>query len=89
MDEAENALLAALADRIHAGRIEIATRSGRRIAAYVNAREALTPELRDALDRLHDTLDPAQRADLADALECRVHDVRRAIVSGERTVSLR
>jgi len=87
VDEAENALLLALADQIHAGHIDRAALEPQ-IAAYVSAREALAPELRDALDKLHDALDHEQRADLADALECRVHDVRRAIVSGEKTDEL-
>lgn len=55
------------------------------VLEYVNARKTASPDLRDALVKLHDLLDSGQRADFADALENRLYEVRHAILSGEQT----
>jgi Spy/CpxP family protein refolding chaperone len=47
----------------------------------VAARTKLTAPLRSAVESLHDILQPEQRADFAEALECRIHAVTQAIQS--------
>lgn len=84
VDDAESTLLLALADQIQRGAVDRSAIEPQ-VQAYVSARLALSPELRDALDRLHGLLDDEQRADFADALQCRIHAVRRALVTGQKT----
>ena len=83
VDDAENALLLALADQVAAGKISRDALESE-IAAYATARQEVSGELRSAFERLHDLFDAQQREDFADALESRVHDVRLAILDGER-----
>jgi Spy/CpxP family protein refolding chaperone len=83
VDQAENALLLALADQVEAGAIDRAALE-LEVEGYVATRRAVSPEIRRIVEDLHAILDPMQRADFSDALECAVHDVRRAILSGEQ-----
>jgi Spy/CpxP family protein refolding chaperone len=83
VDHAENAILSALADQVEAGRIDDDA-LGTLVDDYVAARRQVSPEIRRIVEDLHAILDPDQRADFADALESEIHDVRLAILSGER-----
>ena len=80
---AENAILAALAVQVEAGAIDESALDPF-VSAYVDARLRVSPELRRIVEDLHGVFDPDQRADFAEALECTVHEVHQAIVSGER-----
>jgi Spy/CpxP family protein refolding chaperone len=82
VDDAENALLLALAEQVKGGRID-AQAIEPRICAYANTRRAVSTGLRIALERLHAILDADQRSDFVDELECVVHDVTRMVVTGE------
>lgn len=80
IDKAENAVLKAISDQVKAHSMDRAALDPS-IAAYVAARTNLTAPLRSAVESMHDILQPAQRADFADALECRLHAVTQAIQS--------
>jgi Spy/CpxP family protein refolding chaperone len=83
VDEAESALLLALATQVEAGQIGEDALAPE-ISGYVAARQVVSPEIRRIVEDLHGILDPEQRADFSEALACAVHDVARAILSGER-----
>ncbi len=87
VDAAENALLLALSNQVAAGTVNRDALEPL-VAGYADARQEVSGDLRAALGELHDLLDPIQREDLADAIESRVHEVRRAILAGERLDSL-
>jgi hypothetical protein len=87
VDEAEDELLLALSEQVRDGTIHRQTLEPQ-VTAYVDARQEVSGELRAALEQLHDLLDPTQREDLADAIESRVHAVRRAILAGQKLNSL-
>jgi hypothetical protein len=82
VDQAESDLLLALAQQVRAGSVDCPSLEPQ-IAAYVSARESASTALRGAIEELHGLLDADQRADFADALECRIHDAVRA-VTGQR-----
>ncbi len=83
VDNAENALLSALADQVQVGAVDKDTLAPL-VAAYVAARTAVSPELRKAVESLHELLDADQRADFSDAIECGVHEVYGAVLTGEQ-----
>jgi hypothetical protein len=83
VDDAEKGLLLALADQVQIGRVDRDALAPF-VTAYAGARQEVSGELRAAFEELHDLLDAGQREDLADAIESRVHDVRRAILAGEQ-----
>ena len=87
VDDAENALLLGLSDQVLMGTISRDALEPL-VNGYANARQDASGELRAALAQLHDLLDPSQREDLADAIESRVHDVRLAILAGEKLDAL-
>jgi hypothetical protein len=82
VDEAESALLSALASQVEAGKIDRDTLAPA-ISGYVEARHHVSPEIRRIVEELHGILDHQQRADFADALACGVHEVRRAVLSAQ------
>ena len=82
VDVAENALLSALADQVETGKIDEEALYPL-VSSYVAARQEVSPTIRRIIDDLHAIFDPGQRADFSDALECELHDVRRAILTGE------
>lgn len=83
VDDAENTLLLALADQVLVGHVDRDALEPQ-VAQYASARQEVSGELRSVFEQLHDLLDHGQREDFADALESRVHDVRRAILAGEQ-----
>ncbi len=83
VDAAESALLMALSDQVLTGMIRRDALEPQ-VAGYAEARQEVSGELRAAIEQLHDLLDPSQREDFADAIESRVHRVRRAILAGEK-----
>jgi len=83
VDQAESDLLTMLAEQVSAGAIDLAAIEPN-ILAYATAREDVSAGLRSAIEELHLILDPTQRMDFADSLECGVHDVLLALTSGER-----
>jgi hypothetical protein len=83
VDDAESTLLLGLADQVKDGRID-RTALAPLVEGYANARQDVSADLRTTLQSLHALLDPTQREDLSDAVEARLHDVRRAMLSGER-----
>ena len=83
LDATENGLSLALANQVPAGRID---RTALRplVDEYVNTHRDVSADLHGAIERLHEILDPAQRAQFVDALESRIHAREHAIVSSEK-----
>jgi hypothetical protein len=86
LDKAEGNLLASLAEQVKSETIDRAALQPE-IASYVAARETLAKPLHEALEDLHEMLDRQQRADFADALECSVYEVTRALLSHDKLVA--
>lgn len=83
VDDAENDILEALAGQVRGGHVDREALEPL-VAAYADARQEVSGDLRAALEKLHDLFDASQREDFADAVENRVHGVRRAILAGEQ-----
>ena len=82
VDQAENDLMLSLADQVKAGSID-SDALAPDVEHYVMARQNLSGPLRSALETVHDILDPEQRDDFVDALECEVHDAVQIALSDQ------
>jgi Spy/CpxP family protein refolding chaperone len=68
VDQAKKALTRAIADQVETGRVD-RTALLSKIAEFVKASDEASPVLRGSLEKLHEILDPAQRAEFIGALE--------------------
>src|SRR6185436_17854587 len=67
VDQAENNLLLALANQVRIGKLDRSALETQ-VQAYIDARQAVSKDIRTTIQSLHSILDPAQRVDLADAM---------------------
>lgn len=84
VDQARRNLLAALGPQIAKGSVDVAALEPQ-LRAFLDASAAAAPALRDAIQKLHDTLDPAQRKELVAALG-RALDERNAAAAPSATL---
>jgi hypothetical protein len=83
VDEAQANVFATLAEQVKGGSIDRAALEPA-TERCVTARETLTKSFRAAFEELHEMLDKEQRSNFADALECSMSEVARAILSPDK-----